>query len=156
MYIRTVGLIIPAFRYVRTRRFAAKAVYVGPGNCFNPHEAPYPPSGWIGNVIAVFQVVPLRIGNNRITEAAGFQGHQRVFIAPHPVDGVQVFGADGRIRLEPDITVRFQKGKDVVLIPPHGFPVLLDAEALCKLEAIGYQTLQARKSPEENSLCFGF
>ena len=76
VYIRTVASIILVSRYVCTRRFAAKAVYVRPSNSFNPHEAPYPPSGWIGNIVAVFQIVSLCVGNNRIAEAAGFQRHQ--------------------------------------------------------------------------------
>ena len=71
VYIRTVAPIILVSRYVCTRRFAAKAVYVRSSNSFNPHEAPYPPSGWIGNIVAVLQIIPLRIGNNRVTEAAG-------------------------------------------------------------------------------------
>ena len=97
--VHTYGgiLLFPFVRYVRTQRITAKAVYIRSCHGLDSHKAPNPASGWIGHIVAVFQIVFTCMGNYRIAEAPGFQGREPILITPHPVDGIQVFGADGSI-----------------------------------------------------------
>ena len=63
---RAAGIsVVPALLYVRTRLFAVKPVYIRSCDCFNPHKAPHPPSGRVGHVVAVFQIVLVGIGNHK-------------------------------------------------------------------------------------------
>ena len=140
-------LIVPAVRYVRTLRFTAKTIYIRSCDSLNTHEAPYPPSGRIGHIVAVFQIVLAGIGDYRIAETPGFQRCQIVFVTPHSVNGIQVFGTDGSIRLEPDISIRFQKRKDVVAIPLHRFTIFFYTVTLRKLEVVGDQPPKSCKRP---------
>jgi hypothetical protein len=41
---------------------------------FNPKKATYPPSGCVGHIVAVFQIVAALAGDQGFAEAAGFQG----------------------------------------------------------------------------------
>ena len=104
----------------------------------------------------MLQVKFLRIGNHGIAEAAGFQRCQRIFSAPHFVDFIEILGADGSIRFQSDVSLRLHEIENVVIVTLDRFPVFTDAIALCKLEVVGNEPLQTFKSPEENSLGFGF
>ena len=53
----------------------------------------------------MLQIEFLGIGNHGVAEAAGFQRSKGVFLAPHPVDFIEILGADGRIRFAPDISL---------------------------------------------------
>ena len=98
-------------------------------HCFDPHEAPNPPSGGIRDRIAVFQIVFALAGDHRIAEAPAFQRRQVIFVAPHPVNRIQFLGADGHIRFQTYIAIGFQKVIHVVIIPLDGFPVFPGALA---------------------------
>ena len=52
----------------------------------------------VGDIVAMFQIEFLGIGNHGVAEAAGFQRCKGIFFAPHPVDFIEILGADGRIR----------------------------------------------------------
>ena len=67
---RRAKSIPPSFRYVRTLRNIGKPVYIGSGNRFNTEEAPYTPSGSIGDLVAVFKIVFALVRNHTLTEAA--------------------------------------------------------------------------------------
>ena len=85
-------------RYVRTRRISVKPIYMRSCNGFHSHESPNPPSGRVGDVVAMLQIESPGIGNHGVAEAAGFQRCKGIFFAPHPVDFIEILGADGRIR----------------------------------------------------------
>ena len=104
----------------------------------------------------MLQIKFLRIGNHGIAEAAGFQRCKRVFHAPHPIDFIEILGADGRIRFTQDVSIGIHEVKNVVIITLDRFPVFTDAVTLRKLKVVGNEPLQAFKCPEENSLSFGF
>ena len=72
---------------------------------FHTHKSPNPPSGRVGDVVAMFQIESPGIGNHGVAEAAGFQRCKGIFFAPHPVDFIEILGADGRIRFAPDISL---------------------------------------------------
>ena len=59
----------------------------------NPQKATHPPSGGIGHIVAVFQIVAALAGNQGFAEAAGFQGRQIVLGAVNLVRLIQLFGA---------------------------------------------------------------
>ena len=52
---------------------------------FHTHKSPHPPSGSVGDVVAMFQIESPGIGNHGVAEAAGFQRCTGIFFAPHPV-----------------------------------------------------------------------
>ena len=143
-------------RYVRTRRISVKPIYMRSCNGLHSHESPNPPSGRVGDIIAMLQIVLPGIGNHGVAEAAGFQRCKRVFLAPHPIDRIEVFGADRRIRFDTDISLRFHKIKDIVVVTLDRFPVFTDAVTLCKFEVVGNKPLQSLECPQEDFLCFGF
>ena len=84
-YIRTSQwdlLDLPPFlrnglRYVRTRRISVKPIYMRSCNGFHSHESPNPPSGRVGDIVAMFQIKFLGIDNHGVAEAAGFQPNSR-------------------------------------------------------------------------------
>ena len=43
-------------RYVRTRRISVKPIYMRSCNGFHSHESPNPPSGRVGDIVAMFQI----------------------------------------------------------------------------------------------------
>ena len=113
--LRSVSpLLWNILRYVRTRRNTIKPVYIRPCHSLHAQESPHPPSGRVGDIIAMLQIILPGIGNHGVAEAAGFQRCKRVFLAPHPIDRIEVFGADRRIRFASDIplnqTGRFISG----------------------------------------------
>ncbi len=69
-------------RYVRTRRNIVKPIYMRSCNRFHSYESPHPPSGRVGDVVAMLQIEFLGISNHGIAEAAGFQRCKGVFLAP--------------------------------------------------------------------------
>ena len=68
-------------------------------NGFHSHESPNPPSSRVGDVVAMLQIEFSGIGNHGVAEAAGFQRCKGVFLAPHPVDFIEILGADGPVCL---------------------------------------------------------
>ena len=60
---------------------------------FNPQKTTHPPSGCVGHIVAVFQIVAALAGNQGFAETAGFQGGQIVFGAVNLVCLIQLFGA---------------------------------------------------------------
>ena len=81
VYIRTSnGVLLNAspflrniIRYVRTRRIFVKPIYMRSYNRSHSHESPHPPTGRVGDIVAMLQIVFPSIGNHGITETAGFQ-----------------------------------------------------------------------------------
>ena len=82
------------------------------GNRFNSEKSPHPPSGGVGDPVAVLQIVLALVGDHSITEAAPLQHRQIVFLAPHLVNFIQFFGTDGTVCFQPDISLGFQKIKN--------------------------------------------
>ena len=60
-----------------------------------------------------------------------------MFLTPHPVNFVQILGADGTVCFQPDIALRFEKIKDVVVIPLDCLTVIPCTLALRELEVVG-------------------
>ena len=79
--------------------------------------------------------------NHGVAEAAGFQRCKGVFLAPHPVDFIEILGADGRIRFAPDISLRLHEIKDIVVVTLDRFPVFPDTVTLRKLKVVGNKPL---------------
>ena len=63
----------------------------------NPQKSTHPPSGCVGHIVAVFQIVAALAGNQGFAEAAGFQSRQVVFGAVNLVRLIQFFGTGGQI-----------------------------------------------------------
>ena len=59
----------------------------------NSQKATHPPSGCVGHIVAVFQIVAALAGDQGFAEAAGFQGRQVVLGAVNLVCIIQLFGA---------------------------------------------------------------
>ena len=59
----------------------------------NSQKATHPPSGGIGHIVAIFQIIAALAGDQGFAEAAGFQGRQVVLGAVNLVCLVQLFGA---------------------------------------------------------------
>ena len=55
-------------------------------------KATHPPSGSIGHIVAVFQIIAALAGYQGFAEAAGFQGRQIIFGAVNLVRLIQLFG----------------------------------------------------------------
>ena len=127
-YIRTSNgiqqwdlLDLPPFlrnvlRYVRTRRISVKPIYMRSCHSFHTHKSPHPPSGRVGDVVAMFQIESPGIGNHGVAEAAGFQRCKGIFFAPHPVDFIEILGTDGRIRFTLDVSLGIHEIKDIVVV----------------------------------------
>ena len=128
-------------RYVRTRRNIVKPIYMRSCNRFHSYESPYPPSGRVGDVVAMLQVEFLGIGNHGITEAAGFQRGKGIFLAPQAIDSVEVLGTNGSIRFATDVSLRLHEVKDIVVVTLDRFPVFTDAVTLRKLKVVGSEPL---------------
>ncbi len=81
-YVQSMtGKINPASpRYVRTRRNIVKSIYMRSCHSFHAHKAPHPPSGRVGDVVAMLQIESPGIGNHGIAEATGFQRCKGVFL----------------------------------------------------------------------------
>ena len=107
----------------------------------NPEKAPYPATGGVGHIVAVFEIVPVLAGYYGVAEAAGLHCGQVVFGTINLVHLVQLLGADGRIGFQPDIALGFQKVKHIVVVPLDCLPVLSGALALGKLEVVRHQPL---------------
>ena len=60
-------------------------------------KATHPPSGSIGHIVAVFQIIAALAGYQGFAEAAGFQGRQIVLGAVNLVRLIQLFGTGGQI-----------------------------------------------------------
>ena len=45
----------------------------------NPQKSTHPPSGCVGHIVAVFQIVAALAGDQGFAEAAGLQGAGRLF-----------------------------------------------------------------------------
>ena len=133
--------ILPSVRYVRTLQNIGKPVYIGSGNRLNTEEAPDSPTGGIRNFVAVFQIVLALVSDHAVAEAAAFQRRQAVFLAPHPINLVQILGADGAVRFQPDIALGFQKIKDIVVVPFDRLTVIPRALAFRELEVVGDKPL---------------
>ena len=110
-------------------------------NGFHSHESPNPPSGRVGDVVAMLQIESPGIGNHGVAEAAGFQRSKGIFLAPHPVDFIEILGANGRIRFTPDVSLRFHEIKDIVVVTLDRFPVFPDTVTLRKLKVVGNKPL---------------
>ena len=93
---------------------------------FHAHKAPHPPSGRVGDVVAMLQIESPGIGNHGIAEATGFQRCKGVFLTPHPVYFIEILGTDGRIRFAPDVSLRFHEIEDIVVVTLDRFPVFPD------------------------------
>jgi len=104
----------------------------------------------------MFQIEFLGIGNHGVAEAASFQRCKGIFFAPHPIDFIEILGADGLIRFTPDVSLGIHEIKDIVIITLDRFPVSTDAVTLRKLKVVGNKPLQAFKCPQEDALGFGF
>ena len=65
--------------------------------CLDPEKAPYPATGGVGNIVAVFEIVPALAANHSVAEAAGLHCGQIVFGTINLICLVQLLGADGRI-----------------------------------------------------------
>ena len=74
----------------------------------------------------MLQIEFLGIGNHGVAEAAGFQRSKRIFLAPHPIDFIEILGADGRIRFTPDVSLGIHEIKDIVVVTFDRFPVFPD------------------------------
>ena len=59
----------------------------------NPQKSTHPPSGCVGHIVAVFQIVAALAGDQGFAEAAWLQGRLVVFGAVNLVCLVQFFGA---------------------------------------------------------------
>ncbi len=127
-----------------------------PCHSFHTHKSPHPPSGRVGDVVAMFQIESPGIGNHGVAEAAGFQRCKGIFFAPHPVDFIEILGADGRIRFAPDVSLRFHEIKDIIIVTLDRFPIFTDAVTLRKLKVVGNEPLQSFERPQEDALSFGF
>jgi len=103
----------------------------------------------------MFQIESPGIGNHGVAEAAGFQRSKGIFLAPHPVDFIEILGANGRIRFTPDVSLRFHEIKDIVVVTLDRFTVFTDTVTLRKLKVVGNKPLQSFKCPEEDALRFG-
>ena len=79
---------LPFLWYVCTWQITAKPIYVRSCYSFHSHKAPHPPSGRVGDVVAMLQIEFLGIGNHGIAEAAGFQRCKGIFFAPYPVSNL--------------------------------------------------------------------
>ena len=123
---------------------------------FHTHKSPHPPSGRVGDVVAMFQIESPGIGNHGVAEAAGFQRCKGIFFAPHPVDFIEILGADGCIRFAPDVSLRFHEIKDIIIVTLDRFPVFPDTVTLCEFEVVGNKPLQSLQCPQEDALGFGF
>ena len=87
-YVQEHGVIRPAT--VRTYLLKQwNSVYMRSGNRFNSEKSPHPPSGGVGDPVAVFQIVLALIGDHSITKAAPLQRRQIVFLTPHLVNFIQ-------------------------------------------------------------------
>ena len=104
----------------------------------------------------MLQIEFLGIGNHGVAEAAGFQRSKRIFLAPHPIDFIEILGADGRIRFTPDVSLGIHEIKDIVVVTFDRFPVFPDTVTLRKLKVVGNKPLQAFKCPQEDTLGFSF
>ena len=71
----------------------------------------------------MLQIESPGIGNYGVAEATGFQRSKGIFLAPHPVDFIEILGADGRIRFAPDISLRFHEIKDIVVVTLDRFTI---------------------------------
>ena len=123
---------------------------------FNPQKATHPPSGGVGHIVAVFQIVAALAGNQGFAEAAGFQGRQIVLGAVNLVRLIQLFGTGGHIGFQANISVRIQKIIDIVIFPFDCLPVFSGAVTFGKFEVVGGQPLQSLKNPQQNALHLGF
>ena len=133
--------VLPFLRYVRTWRNIVKPVYIRSCHSFHAHKSPYPPSGRVGDVVAMLQVEFLGIGNHGITEAAGFQRGKGIFLAPQAIDSVEVLGTNGSIRFATDVSLRLHEVKDIVVVTLDRFPFFTDAVTLRKLKVVGSEPL---------------
>ena len=70
-----------------------------------------------------------------------FQRSKGIFLAPHPVDFIEILGANGRIRFTPDVSLRFHEIKDIVVVTLDRFPVFPDTVTLRKLKVVGNKPL---------------
>ena len=108
---------------------------------FHAHKAPHPPSGRVGDVVAMLQIESPGIGNHGIAEATGFQRCKGVFLTPHPVDFIEILRADGSIRFQSDVSLRLHEIKDIVVVTLDRFPVFPDTVTLRKLKVVGNKPL---------------
>ena len=107
----------------------------------NPQKSTHPPSGCVGHIVAVFQIVAALAGNQGFAEAAGFQGRQIVLGAVNLVRLIQLFGTGGHIGFQANISVRIQKIIDIVIFPFDCLPVFSGAVTFGKFEVVGGQPL---------------
>jgi len=108
----------------------------------------------------VIQIVFGCTGNHSAAEAPGLQRDKGVFFAPHPADCIEIFGTDGRIRLEPDISLRLHEGKNGIVILFDRLTVCSDAatppETAATRPALGVRTVGNRKKvPHDLLSSFG-
>ena len=108
-----------------------------PGNRFNSEKSPHPPSGGVGDPVAVLQIVLALVGDYSITEAAPLQHRKIVLLAPHLVNFIQFFGTAGTVCFQPDISLGFQKIKNIIIVPFDSLPIAFGALALGKPEVVG-------------------
>ena len=109
--------------------------------CLDPEKAPYPATGGVGNIVAVFEIVPALASDHGVAEAARLHCGQVVFGTINLIRLVQFLGADGRISFQPDIALGFQKIEHIVVVTLDGFPVLSGALALGELKVVRHQPL---------------
>ena len=100
-YQQSVLLDLPPFlrnviRYVRTRRISVKPVYMRSCHSFHAHKAPHPPTGRVGDIVAMLQIVFPGIGNHGITEATGFQRCKGVFLVMDASAFSRMYPSDSR------------------------------------------------------------
>ena len=69
----------------------------------NSQKATHPPSGGIGHIVAIFQIIAALAGDQGFAEATGFQGRQVVLGAVNLVCLVQLFGAGRSVGFQVDI-----------------------------------------------------
>ena len=89
----------------------------------------------------MLQIKFLGIGNHGVAEATGSQRSKGIFLAPHPVDFIEILGTDGRIRFTLDVSLGIHEIKDIVVVTLDRFPVFLDTVTLRKLKVVGNKPL---------------
>ena len=113
-----------------------------PCHSFHTHKSPHPPSGRVGDVVAMLQIEFLGIGNHGVAEAAGFQRCKGVFL--EILDMVD----EKKIAFNPAVELSYLKPSEQkefleAMDYAQASPSLSQAQRLKKLSQEGGCTLDA-------------